>query len=189
MKKILLPLALVLTTASGVALADQTGPYVGASLGNATTDLKADHWEHNYDENVVAYGLYGGYNFTENLGLEATLGQTGEQDNIKKGYATLTPRVMMPINDQLSLFAKAGVAYVAVDGDYDGIDNMNRHDIDVDGFGWTAGAGVNFAVAEHIDLRAGIDYLSTDLEKADNDKDLNIDSETTMYYVGVNYNF
>ncbi|WP_419243593.1 outer membrane protein [Photobacterium leiognathi subsp. mandapamensis] len=186
MKKILLPLALVLTTASGAALADQTGPYVGASLGNATTDLKADNWDYNYDENVVAYGLYGGYNFTENLGLEATLGQTGEKDNIKKGYATLTPRVMMPLNDQFSLFAKAGVAYVAADGNWKGIDQV---DVDVDGWGWTAGAGVNFAVAEHVDLRAGIDYLSTDLKNADNDKDLNLDSETTMYYVGVNYNF
>ncbi len=189
MKKVLLPLALIL--ASGSAIADQQGAYIGGNIGNASTNLSAHGHDKsfNLDDDVLAYGVYGGYNFTENLGLEATIGQTDEQEHVKKGYATLTPRIMFPLNDRFSVYGKAGIAYVAADANYNGHEDINRGDIDVDGFGWTAGAGVNFAVAEHLNVRAGVDYLTAELEDSHNDRSLNIDSDTTIYSVGVDYKF
>ena len=63
MKKVMVMiLSLVLLFITGVANAgNKTGPFVGGSLGYATTDVSEG--QYNFDDSDIGFKIFGGYNF------------------------------------------------------------------------------------------------------------------------------
>jgi hypothetical protein len=59
---VMLTLSLALLSITGVANAgNKTGPYIGGSLGYATTDVS--NGSYNFDDDNLGFKIFGGYNF------------------------------------------------------------------------------------------------------------------------------
>jgi OmpA-OmpF porin, OOP family len=101
--------------------AQANGAYVGANIGHATQKLSADGVG-STKESDTGYKLYGGYEFTKNFGVEVGYVDLGKDSasgsdgintasfSIKPKAAYLAATGTLPMNEQLSLFAKAGVS-------------------------------------------------------------------------------
>ena len=113
-----------------VAVQADTGPFVGASFGSSHLDESFDGL--NIDSDANAYRIVGGFQFSENLGLEVgyhNFGDFSETIDIG-GFSTLTDiaaegwtlggTLGLPLNEQFSLYGRAGVFFwdadVAIDG-------------------------------------------------------------------------
>lgn len=171
--------ALVVGQASA---ADTTGFYVGGALNRVTVDAFDD------SESGTGLGVYGGYNFNEWFGLEANLfatGDLGDKDvDISAVVFTFTPKFTLKINDMFSVYAKVGVASMAVNvGGY-------VFDKDFTGFGWAYGVGVNAAVTEHLNVRLSYDFTTGDLDADHSYLNLkDIDTDIKQIAIGVHYQF
>ncbi|AVV84258.1 MULTISPECIES: porin family protein [Shewanella] len=161
---------------------DKTGFYVGGAVNRVTLDALGD------SESGTGFGVYGGYNFNEWFGLEANLFATGDLGDrnvdMSAGALSFTPKFTAQINDIFSVYAKVGIASMAVNVDGFGFDE------DFTGFGWTYGAGINAAVTEHLNIRVSYDVTTGDLD-ADHSyvgiKDM--DTDIKQFAVGVHYQF
>jgi OOP family OmpA-OmpF porin len=99
----------------------------------------------------VGGGIYGGYNFSQYIALEAGLDLLGDfktnlgADKTGDGLMsaiTLAPKFSLPVNKDFDLFAKIGGAYMSYDGDSDFIP--------------TGSVGVEYQFAK--DLAARLEY-------------------------------
>jgi OmpA-OmpF porin, OOP family len=155
MKKILVAL---LGAAFALPLAAQAeGAYVGINGGRAENKLSFEG-ESDKDHGD-AYKLYGGYEFTKNFGVEAGyahLAKWSESDvdgsvSYKPSSVYVAATGTLPLNDQFSLFAKAGVARnhasvrVSIAGLGSGSDSFN-HTTAMFGVGAAYNFTKNFAV-------------------------------------------
>ncbi|PKG55453.1 porin family protein [Shewanella sp. Choline-02u-19] len=184
MKKLsIVALAVLGLAASNIASAetDRIGAYVGGQIGAFSADVEGD------SESGQSYGAYGGYNFNEWFGLEGTLYITNNfvDEDFVDVYAasfSVAPKFTWVINDTFSLYGKVGVASVAVI-----MDGVFR-DVDYTGVGLTAGAGVNAALTNNLNIRLGYDYTSADLDSDDfgaSDFDIDLSNVT----LGMHYQF
>lgn len=98
---------------SASAFAAQPGYFAGASLGYGKI-----HADGANKDSGVAYGINGGYNFTNYFGVE---GQVNRDSNIKFDDTNSTVKTYdadvladgyYPINSKFDLVGKAGLAYV-----------------------------------------------------------------------------
>ena len=102
--------------------------YVGVNAGRSELKLSGDLGSGKEDK--TGYKAYAGYNFTQNFGLEAGYANFGKLKDRDAGTAVsmetsafyLAGTATMPINQQFSAFAKAGVT-------------QNRTKATVSGFG------------------------------------------------------
>lgn len=124
MKKVAVVVSSLLALSSLSVSADT---YIGGKLGHSWLDDSC-YVASPCDDKSVGGGLYGGYNFTENFGLEAGLDYLGKfesnfaSSNTIDGSArglSLAPKFTLPF-DAFSVFAKAG----AVKVDYGSIDDV-----------------------------------------------------------------
>jgi OOP family OmpA-OmpF porin len=90
--------------------------YVGASVGRAETRLDVQFPSLAKDSDT-GYKLYGGYRYTEILGIEGGVANLGEsviarsgiQYTVKPWSYYLAGRAVLPLNEQFELFGKVGV--------------------------------------------------------------------------------
>ncbi|WP_375752516.1 outer membrane beta-barrel protein [Vibrio sp. HN007] len=124
MKKVVVAVSSLLALSP---LAVNAEVYLGGKLGNSWLD-DACLVGSPCDDSSFGGGIYGGYNFTDNFGLEAGFDRLGSFESNFAGPKTLddkitalslAPKFTLPLDD-LSLFAKLGAAKV----DYDSIDDV-----------------------------------------------------------------
>jgi OOP family OmpA-OmpF porin len=100
-----------------VAYAD--GAYVGVNAGRTDQKVFAEGISGTAKDTTTGYKLYGGYDFSKNFGLEAGYMDSGDGKAVFPGgffvegkttslYIAVTGT--LPLSEQFSLFAKAGVA-------------------------------------------------------------------------------
>lgn len=108
MKPFLIPAVLALTLLSPLAQAEN---YVGLNVGRSEQQFNTAP---KFDDHAAAWKLYGGYNFTRNIGVEAGFAAHGKAE---LGYATsrasslyVAATATLPLTEQFSLSGKVGVA-------------------------------------------------------------------------------
>lgn len=188
MKQLLgtLTLLCALTSMPTLAATEYSGFFIGGGVSNVDLDIKY------IDEDFSGTGftLYGGYNFTQWFGLEAAISAATDlgdsSSDLTAAAFTVTPKFSLVLNDTVTLFAKAGIASVALNDDYydDGWDS----DADFSGIGYTLGTGANFAVTEHLNIRLSYEYISAELD-ADSNYYSDIDTELSVFNLGLHYQF
>lgn len=104
----------LLAALAGTAAAQTT--YVGGNIGRAEQKITLDGFsEKDHD---TGYKVYGGYNFNKNVGLEAgfvdlrkmKLADGSDRLDVHSTALYFAVTGTLPLNDQFSLFAKAGAA-------------------------------------------------------------------------------
>lgn len=93
--------------------------YLGTNVGSANQKLSVDGAGSHKDSDT-GYKLYGGYGINQNFGVEAgfvDFGKGSVSNSTNTASASAEPQALyvaatgtLPLNDQVSLFAKAGVA-------------------------------------------------------------------------------
>lgn len=136
-------------------------PYVGVKVGKFDLDQAGA-------SDPTAYGVYGGYNFDPNFGVEAEYVGSDDADyrgngNIDaKAYGAYgTYRYAFP-NTGLYAKGKLGVAKTKVEGDY--VDNnVRRYDSDSD-TSLAGGVGLGYSVNPNFGIEAEYDKLGSDVD-------------------------
>ncbi|WP_060981586.1 OmpA family protein [Vibrio splendidus] len=118
--------------ASGFAAAPSIAAttYVGAKVGMGWLDSACVSGEKCEDDSVAG-GIYGGYNFTDNIALELNADYLGDYDTsfnnngTPKTYSdsivaiSLSPMYRLAIKQEFDIFFKAGPAYIMHDNEDD----------------------------------------------------------------------
>lgn len=159
---------------------DNRGFYIGGAVNK--TELGSGDISGSAD--ATGFGIYGGYQFNDWFGLESNFfaADVGEDDlDVVAGALTFTPTFTARFNETFSVFAKVGVASMAVVVDGYG------EDFTASGFGLTYGIGLNAAITENLNLR-----VSYDMSKGDIDEDSyidDVDAEIEQLALGLHYQF
>ena len=96
--------------------AQAEGAYIGANVGRS--ELKLSDEEGSIKKSDTGYKAYAGYDFTQNFGAEAgyvdfgklTQNDGGAKLEVKNHAFYVAATGTLPLNEQFSLFAKAGVS-------------------------------------------------------------------------------
>lgn len=120
-------IALSLFALSTAALAQNTGWYVGGSVGQSKTKFKSDDFAWNFagisetkDETDTAWKLFGGYNFNQYLAVEVGYANLGApkynyngagmsgQMKVEQSSAFAAAKATLPVGSQFNVFGKLG---------------------------------------------------------------------------------
>ena len=135
-------------------------PYVGAKIGQFDLDID------NADD-PTAYGVYGGYNFDSNFGVEAEYVGSDDADyrngdlDAKTYGAYGTARYQFP-NTGLYAKGKLGVAKTKVEGDYtNGLVKVSNSTSDT---GVAGGVGLGYSVNPNFGIEAEYSMMDSDVD-------------------------
>jgi outer membrane immunogenic protein len=196
---------------------DWTGFYVGGNIGYAWGDSEADGLydggdieNGDFDPDGVIAGGQLGYNWQTDsnfvIGLEADLQWSDQHDRVDNPpgfdseatadvdvnwFGTLRARAGIAVMDTLLLYATGGLAAGEVEYSVDdaggvGSDSNSQ-------WGWTAGAGAEWALSDRFTLKA--EYLHVDLGKDDfsptgsSSFDADVDTDFDVVRGGINILF
>ncbi len=109
--------ALIAALAAPLAAHAEGNYYVGGNVGRAEQKVDVDGLS--FKEHKTAYKVYGGYNYTENFGVEVGFADLREAEKTGNGARIASkPQSLyvaavgiLPLEDQFALFGKVGVAY------------------------------------------------------------------------------
>lgn len=186
---------------------DHTGWYVGGALGANKSEFEVDDFS--FSEDTFGHQVYGGYNFNQWFGIEASFFLSGDVSDNESGVRdayfsslSIAPKVTIPISPQFSFFAKIGLTQLAYTEEYsrryydyyddDWYDYYDRRQ------SWTDQvtsytAGVEWSITNHLKLRAMYDYVSGTIEEDDYDYyDFYLDElDVTLktFSIGAHYQF
>lgn len=178
---------------------DWTGFYVGVhgGYGAGVMDLSApfiDADDEEQDVDGFFGGIQAGYNWQMDsilFGLQTDISLSGiasdedgggENDTID-WLGSTTGRIGF-VNDAFVPYLKAGIAYAGGTGDAAGDSDSQTH------LGWTAGAGVEFAVTENISVFGEYDYYSFGEETYEfGVGDVDVTSDIHTVKAGLNFSF
>ncbi|WP_447825141.1 OmpA family protein [Aeromonas salmonicida] len=158
------PVWIALALASTGALAAPVNDwYVGAGGGWAIAHDLGDFGK-DASKDATALTLFGGYNFTENLGAELGYLSTGDWDvqgtDFSSQGATLSVIGRLPLSDIFSVFAEGGGYLYHVKSINGGDDNLAP----------LAGLGLTAKLHDWVDIQARYRYLVRVGDDSDNDK-------------------
>lgn len=184
--------------------AEDTGIYLGGSLGYASIDTDEGELQSDLtaagltgtlsvDDDDLGWKLYGGYRFNQYFAAELAyvdLGTAEADVNITAPVAgsanveaeadgvTLALIGRYPFNDKFSAFAKAGAFFWEVEGQASVtvLGATTTLGDDDDGTDFVFGLGADYALTDHISLRA-------EWERYDMDEDVD------MFSAGIEYRF
>jgi outer membrane immunogenic protein len=203
---------------------DWTGAYVGAHVGYAWANttindlddysfsLNPDELEFDFDSDGIVGGVHVGYNWQSGqfvFGAEADIAATGIDNTIDNPmipgsgetfatnidwFGTLRGRLGYAV-DRFLPFVSGGLAFGDIESSYndplDGVVSAVASDVV---FGWTIGAGAEYALTDRWSLRA--EYLYVDLEDSrgtliDGSDEYRYDFDNDLHVVrlGASYNF
>ncbi|MGP4970712.1 porin family protein [Psychrobacter aquimaris] len=136
-------------------------PYVGVKVGQFDLDV-------NGADKPTAYGVYGGYNFDPNFGIEAEYVGSDDADYYNgdidaKSYGAYgTYRYQFP-NTALYAKGKLGVAKTEIEGNYL-VEDSNRKTISKDDTSLAGGVGLGYSVNPNFSVEAEYDKLGSDAD-------------------------
>ncbi len=136
-------------------------PYVGVKVGQFDLDVDGA-------DKPTAYGVYGGYNFDPNFGIEAEYVGSDDADyyngdiDAKTYGAYGTYRYQFP-NTGLYAKGKLGVAKTEIEGNYLA-ENSNRKTISKDDTSLAGGVGLGYSVNPNFSVEAEYDKLGSDAD-------------------------
>jgi OOP family OmpA-OmpF porin len=198
MRKFAIAAFVALGLVAAPTFAADTGPYVGAGVGQF--NVQADDLD--FDDGDVGFKVFGGYNFLEWLGAEVAYIDGGSAEekfsDPDLGSATLGVDVTaftlaavgtLPIGDMFELYGKLGMAFW--DGDLsvsasglicdeliaEGLPCSETVGDSGEDFYWGIGAGVNFG--EHFNVR--LEYEAFQIGAEDIDADADFISGSVVY--------
>jgi opacity protein-like surface antigen len=198
LKRILPAVAAAGLLASGAALAQTTTSpaerpwdrgfwgYAGISAGQAKFRDQCSRTitQFECDDQDTAWKAYFGGQFNRIVGMEFGYTDFGRINagtgNVEAYAIPVTVTLGSPIGERFRVFGKVGGLYSRTDVRVSILDADDRSGSD-NGFGWTYGAGLTFAVAPNIDLRADWDRHRMDFVRGERDVD--------MLSAGVNFRF
>jgi opacity protein-like surface antigen len=184
---LIISLFTALVFVSGTATAqdqfDDSGFYVGAGYG--LISLEGD----DFDEDDNAPHIFAGYQILPFLGIEAAYHNFGEYGNglysaeIESYSLALTGR--LPLSRSLALFARVGPMWSETEL------RAGAFTADQDSEEILLGAGMEFEVADNIDLRLAYDWVDQDLDASElegvGNGDFNAD--LNMLSAGIKFEF
>ncbi len=144
------------------ANAQDSGFYAGAGVGQSFVDEGA------YDDEDTAWSAFAGYQFTRYFGLEAGYADFGKIEPDTAGPALegdsayLTAVGTLPVSDNFSLYAKAGLHRWNVDTDLPVLGGDDDSGTDP-----TYGVGAQYRFSDRVALRG--EYSRFEVEDADAD--------------------
>lgn len=166
MRKTKLLSTLLLSVALGAAAfganAQDSGFYAGAGAGQSFVDEGA------YDDEDTAFSVFGGYQVNRYFGVEAGYADFGKIEPDVAGPALegdsayLTAVGTLPVGENFSLYAKAGLHRWNVDADLPVLGGDDDSGSDP-----TYGVGAQYRFTEHVALRG--EYSRFEIEDADAD--------------------
>ena len=136
-------------------------PYVGVKVGQFDLDVDGA-------DKPTAYGVYGGYNFDPNFGIEAEYVGSDDADYYNgdidaKSYGAYgTYRQQFP-NTGLYAKGKLGVAKTEIEGNYLS-SNSKRNTISKDDTSLAGGVGLGYSVNPNFSVEAEYDKLGSDAD-------------------------
>jgi OOP family OmpA-OmpF porin len=203
MRKFAIAAFVALGLVAAPTFAADTGPYVGAGVGQFSTQIDDTGLGVDFDDGDVGFKVFGGYNFLEWLGAEVAYidGGTAEEkysDADVAGSLTVEADVSaftvaavgtLPIGEMFELYGKLGMAFWDGELSYSAsgevCDFLGSEDFpcsasaDESGedFYWGIGAGVNFG--EHFNVR--LEYEAFEIGADDLDADADFISGSVVY--------
>lgn len=148
-----------LSMGAQAAMGDMAGsPYVGAKVGKFMVD--ADPLD-----DLTAYGVYGGYNFTPNVGIEAEYMTSSDEDvdgtdlefSVKSYGAYGTYRYAFP-DTAIYVKGKLGVAKAEAKIEGEG------ESVKSDDTGVAGGVGLGYNFTPNVAVEAEYAFLASDLD-------------------------
>ena len=136
-------------------------PYVGVKVGQFDVDVDGA-------DDPTAYGVYGGYNFDPNFGIEVEYVGSDDADYYNgdidaKSYGAYgTYRYQFP-NTGLYAKGKLGVAKTEIEGNFLA-ENSNRKTISKDDTSLAGGVGLGYSVNPNFSVEAEYDKLGSDAD-------------------------
>ena len=136
-------------------------PYVGAKVGQFDLDVDGA-------DKPTAYGVYGGYNFDPNFGIEAEYVGSDDADYYNgdidaKSYGAYgTYRYQFP-NTGLYAKGKLGVAKTEIEGNYL-VKDAERKSISQSDTSLAGGIGLGYSVNPNFSVEAEYDKLGSDAD-------------------------
>ena len=136
-------------------------PYVGVKVGQFDLDVDGA-------DKPTAYGVYGGYNFDPNFGIEAEYVGSDDADYYNgdidaKSYGAYgTYRYQFP-NTGLYAKGKLGVAKTKVEGNYLS-SNSSRNTYSDSDTSLAGGVGLGYSVNPNFSVEAEYDKLGSDVD-------------------------
>lgn len=167
---------------TNLSTSDDSGFYLGGAINK--TELSSD--DVNDSTDATGFGIYGGYQFNDWFGLESNLfaADIGEDSiDAAVGALTFTPTFTARINETFSVFAKVGIASMAV------VVESYYDDFTASGIGFTYGVGLNAALTENLNLRVSFDISKGDLDIDEYGYIDNLDAEIEQLALGLHYQF
>jgi len=173
-KVVVMILGLALLSISGVADAgNKTGPYIGGSLGYATTDVSKGSY--NFDDNDAGFKIFGGYNF----GVIPLLDLAVEGSYVDFGQATSSIQKVDVTGWDIFGLAALNLGPIGVFGKVGRIwwnRDSNINVLDDSGNDMAYGIGARFQVGS-FGIRAEYEYFDID------------SSDAGMFSAGVSWTF
>lgn len=178
----------VLAALAGTAAAQSQGAYVGGNVGRAEQKVSLDGFGSEKDHDT-GFKLYGGYNFTQNFGLEAGYADLGKLErsafdetvSIEPTSVYFAATGTVPLDAQFSLFGKAGVARTEVKGTVSGF-GFRESGKENRTSGYFA-VGAAYAINNNFSVVAEYEYFGKIY------KEEGADVKANMVSVGVRYKF
>lgn len=186
---------------------DHTGWYIGGALGANKSEFEVDGFSSS--EDTLGHQVYGGYNFNQWFGIEASFFLSGDVSDNTEGLRdayfsslSIAPKVTIPLSPKFNLFAKIGLTQLAYTEQYsrryydyyyddDWYDYDRRQSWTDQVVSYTIGA--EWSITNNLKIRAMYDYTSGTIEEDDYDYyDYHIDEfDATLktFSVGVHYQF
>ena len=136
-------------------------PYVGVKVGQFDLDVDGA-------DKPTAYGVYGGYNFDPNFGIEAEYVGSDDADYYNgdidaKSYGAYgTYRYQFP-NTGLYAKGKLGVAKTEIEGNYL-VKDAERKSISQSDTSLAGGIGLGYSVNPNVSVEAEYDKLGSDAD-------------------------
>jgi hypothetical protein len=160
---------MIIMLMSAPLMAVESGFYLGGSLGGATTEFESGNFK--FDENDVAWKVFGGYHFLQFFAVEGAYRNLGSPSN---GIVKVEPSGFdvagiagLPLGP-IYLFGKLGVIYW--DADLSGLGSSSE-----DGTDYEVGIGASIDIWK-IQLRAELEYFD-------------IEEGAVMYTLGAAWRF